>query len=273
MKTGKICLAAASVSMMLASSCSTPKGITYFEDLQAGQQLTLPSVKPIKLQPNDKLSIIVSTGDARLNAMFNLPVARKQIGMPNEALIQNGTIDGTAPYTIDSKGDISFPELGTLHVAGMTREQLAEYIRRELMSRDLAKNPIVTVDYLNLSVTVLGDVTNPGRYPISREDYTILDAIGAAGDLAITGKRDNVKVLRDENGVQKVYEVNLNESQDLTKSPVYYLQQNDVVYIQPNATKARMSTPSGNSTLSTGFWISVASLATSVGVLIINVSK
>ena len=175
-----------------------------------------------------------------------------------------------SPYTIDSQGNINFPVLGKLHIAGMTREELAEYIRRELISRDLAKNPIVTVAYLNLSVSVLGEVGGPGRYPITRDDFTILDALSAAGDLTIFGKRDNIRVLREENGVQKVYTLDISSGKDLTKSPVYYLQQNDVVYVEPNATKARTASPNGNSPLTPAFWMSVASFAMTVALLIIK---
>ena len=155
----------------------------------------------------------------------------------------------------------------------MTREELGEYIRRELISRDLAKNPIVTVDYLNLSVTVIGEVGHPGRFAIDREDYTILDALSAAGDLTIYGKRNNIRVLREENGVQRVYEVDLNSGRTLAQSPVYYLQQNDVIYVEPNETKARQSTPNGNSVLTPSFWISILSFAASITTIVLTITK
>lgn len=152
----------------------------------------------------------------------------------------------------------------------MNREEVAEFIRRELISRDLAKNPIVTVEYLNLSVSVMGEVSRPGLYNFNKENFTILDALSAAGDLTIFGMRNNVKVLREDNGKQKVYEVNLNSGQDLMKSPVYYMKQNDVIYVEPNSTKARTSTPNGNSVLTPSFWISIASFAVTIAVLVIK---
>lgn len=259
----------------MVTSCSSSKDIAYFQDLSAGQINNIASISPIKLQPNDKISIVVSTSDGRLNSLFNLPVARQSIGSSSSTKGGQSTTSSeqTAPYTLDRQGDINFPVLGKLHVAGMTREQLAEYIRRELISRDLAKNPIVTVDYLNLSVTVLGEVGSPGRYTIDREDYTILDAISSAGDLTIFGKRNNVLVLREENGAQKVYAVDLTEGKTLAQSPVYYLQQNDVIYVEPNQTKARQSTPNGNNVLTPTFWISIASFAASMTTLIITNTK
>lgn len=256
------------LSALILTSCSSTKQISYFQDLTPGSETAIAANLPLKLQPNDKVSILVSTGDPRLNTLFNLPVPQNRISDSGSSA-SNGNGD-IAPYTIDRQGDITFPVLGKVHAAGLTREQLAEHIRRELMSRDLAKNPIVTVDYLNLSVSVMGEVAHPGRFAISREDFTILDALSQAGDLTIYGKRDDIRVLREENGVQKVYSVNLNSGRELTQSPVYYLQQNDVVYVEPNATKARLSTPNGNIWTSPTLWISIASFLTTVAVLIVK---
>ena len=258
---------------LLLSACSSTKDISYFQDLQAGHESVITAIPPIKLRPNDKVSIIVSTSDQRLNALFNLPVANNRLGSNTSGSGTGGssTSNGeVAPYTIDKQGNIEFPVLGKLHIGGMSREEVAEYIRRELISRDLAKNPIVTVDFLNLGVSVMGEVAKPGRVAIPREDFTILDAISSSGDLTIFGKRDNVRVLREENGIQKVYSINLNSGKDITQSPVYYLQQNDVVYVEPNATKARQSTANGNSWLTPTFWISIASFATTIALLFIK---
>lgn len=262
--------------VMIFSSCSSTKQITYFQDLSTGQENLIPiNSNKLKLQPNDKITIIVSTADARLNSLFNLPVTTTRIGgITSDGTTPTNNNDGNiAPYTIDSKGNIDFPVLGKLHIAGMTREEVAEYIRRELISRDLAKNPIVTVNYLNLSVSVMGEVARPGRVGISREDFTILDALSAAGDLTIYGKRDNIRVLREENGKQKVYEIDLNSGKDLVNSPVYYMQQNDVVYVEPNATRARQSTPNGNSILTPAFWMSIASFLMSTATTVILLVK
>lgn len=258
------------VAALLLGSCSSHKEITYFQELQPGMETAITQSTPVKFRPNDKLLIMVSTGDPRLNALFNLPVSRISIGsdIKNTSAISQAGGEQSMPYTVDKKGDIQFPQLGTLHVEGLDRQQVAELIRREIVSRDLAKNPIVTVDFLNLSVTVMGEVAHPARVGIDREDFTILDALAAAGDLTIFGRRDNIRVLRDENGVQKVYAVNLNTGADLAKSPVYYLRQNDVIYVEPNATKARTSTANGNSWLTPTFWISIASFLASISMLI-----
>ena len=155
-------------------------------------------------------------------------------------------------------------------VAGKNREQIAALIKRELIKRNLVNDPVVTVEFGNLYVSVLGEVARPGRFPITRDKVTILDAISQAGDLTIYGKRENVCLMREENGHQNIYRVDLTNGGALLASPAYYLQQKDVIYVEPNDTRARQSTVNGNNVRSTSFWISLASLATSVAVLIVK---
>ena len=246
------------ILLLFLGACSTSKEVTYFQDLRPGEsELALTAPVEIKIQPKDKLSILVNSQDLRLTNLFNLPIVSQQIGMEGSS----GSNRGVSGYTVDSKGNIDFPVLGEIHIAGMTREEVAAYIKKELQSHDLIKDPVVTVEYMNLSVAVMGEVNNPGRFSIDKDNLTILDALSQAGDLTIYGKREKVLVLRKEEGKQRVYGVNL-------CSPAYYLQQNDVVYVEPNATKARQSTVNGNNVRSTSFWISLASLLTSIAVLI-----
>ena len=254
-------------SDLVLDSCSTPKQISYFQDLRPGEsELTLTTPTEIKIQPKDKLSILINSQDLRLTNLFNLPIVSQQVG---QEYSQN-TTRGLSGYTVDSKGNIDFPVLGALHVQGMTREEVAVYIKKELRSHDLIKDPVVTVEFMNLSIDVIGEVNNPGRYSIDKDHLTILDALSRAGDLTIYGKREKVLVLRNENGTQRVFGVNLCSADHLYSSPAYYLQQNDVVYVEPNDTKARQSTVNGNNVRSTSFWISLASLLTSIAVLIVK---
>ena len=263
MKFYKIIIVAASVLVLVA--CSTSKEISYFQDLRPGEsELTLAAPMEIKIQPKDTLSILVNSQDLRRTNLFNLPIVSQQVGQESSS----GTNRGVSGYTVDSKGDIDFPVLGGLHVQGMTREEVAVYIKKELQSHDLIKDPVVTVEFMNLSVNVMGEVNRPGRYNIDKDHLTILDALSQAGDLTIYGKREKVLVLRNENGTQRVYGINLCSADHLYSSPVYYLQQNDVVYVEPNDTKARQSTVNGNNVRSTSFWISLASLLTTISVLI-----
>ena len=152
----------------------------------------------------------------------------------------------------------------------MKREEIASYIKNELISKNLIKDPVVTVEFMNLAISVLGEVGKPGRYNIDRDKITLLDAISMAGDLTIYGKRDNVYVMRNEGGKQTSYRVNLLSAQDVYSSPAYYLQQNDVIYVEPNSVRARQSTVNGNNVRSTSFWISLASLLTTITVLFVK---
>lgn len=257
MKPCKILSLVATVWM--AVSCSTPKEITYFQDLQPDvTELSVTDPAEIRIRPKDKLSILVNCQDEKLNELFNL---RNTSGNTSGNRIELG-------YTVDSRGVIHFPVLGKVKVEGMTREQIAAHLTEQLKGQELIKDPVVTVEFLNLGVDVLGEVNNPGRISISRDNMTLLDALSEAGDLTIFGRRDKVLVLRQEDGRQRVYGVNLCSADQLYSSPVYYLQQNDVVYVEPNDTKSRQSTVNGNTVRSTSFWLSLASFLTSIIVLI-----
>lgn len=255
-----------------AVSCSAPSHVTYFQDLRPGEsEQKIIAATEIKVRPGDKLSIIVNSRDPQLTQLFNLPYVTQQLGQISTSKGSgsiSGTSQGISGYTVDEKGMIDFPVLGKLEVAGKNREEIAAFIKGELLAKDLVKDPVVTVEYMNLCISVLGEVANPGRYSIDRDKVTLLDAISMAGDLTIYGKREKVLVLREENGVQRVYGVNLCSAEYLYTSPVYYLRQNDVVYVEPNNVRARQATVNGNNVRSTSFWISLASLLTTVAVLV-----
>lgn len=253
------------VAAFLVCSCSTPRQISYFSDLRPGEsEMSVTDSSEIRIQPKDELSILVNCQDQRLTNLFNLPVISQQIGQESST----GSARGLSGYTVNSDGNIDFPVIGEIHVQGMTREEVAAFIKDKIVSGNWAKDPVVTVKFMNLSVSVMGEVASPGRYNIDRDNFTLLDALSMAGDLTIYGKREKVLVMRKENGVQRVYGVNLCSAEHIYSSPVYYLQQNDVVYVEPNATKARQSTVNGNNVRSSSFWISLASLLTTIGVLV-----
>ncbi|MBR3093002.1 MAG: polysaccharide biosynthesis/export family protein [Bacteroidaceae bacterium] len=254
--------------LLLFWSCKTPEQISYFQDLRPGvSENEIINPRDIKVRVEDKLAIIVNSRDPQLTTMFNLPYITQTIGNQSGANNQSRGISG---YTVRKDGTIDFPVLGTLKVLGMTREEIAAMIKKELINRNQLKDPVVTVEFMNLTYSVLGEVSSPGRYSIEKDKVTILDAISEAGDLTIFGKRENVLVLRNENGTQRVYDVNLCSGNDIYNSPVYYLQQDDVVYVEPNKVKARQSTVNGNTIFTPSFWLSVLSLATTITVLIVK---
>lgn len=252
-------------------ACSTPARITYFQDLRPGEsEQQVVAATEIKVRPGDKLSIIVNSRDPQLTQLFNLPYVTQQIGRGSTSTSSSSsaTSQGVSGYTVDEQGMIDFPVLGKIEIAGKNREEIAAFIKEELLAKNLVKDPVVTVEYMNLCISVLGEVASPGRYSIDRDKVTLLDAISMAGDLTIYGKREKVLVLREENGVQRVYGVNLCSAEHLYTSPVYYLRQNDVVYVEPNNVRARQATVNGNNVRSTSFWISLASLLTTIAVLV-----
>ena len=253
--------------VMMAVSCAVPK-VAYFTDAQLGQEVRVPSAEDLKLQEGDKISIVVNSRDPLLTNLFNLPIVTSSIGDSSSSVAR-----GMAGYTIDRFGEIDFPVLGKLHVAGMSRSEIASYIKESLVSNNLIKDPVVTVEFENLTISVLGEVNKPGRISIDRDRVSLMDAISMAGDLTIYGRRENVLIQREEKGTKTFYKVDLTSSADLYASPVYYLQQNDIVYVEPNETRARQSTVNGNNIRSTSFWLSLTSVLTSVTVMILNVVK
>lgn len=256
--------------LLVLSGCKTPQDVSYFQDTNV-ESFTLPTNGEIKIEPNDKLSIAVKTMDPNLSALFNLSVVADRIGESVPLSSGSGNLRATAAtsaglskYTVSPSGTIDFPVLGEIKVAGMTRNELAGFIKGELMGRDLAKDPVVTVEFVNLGVSLMGEVARPGLYDINRDQINILEAISMAGDLTLQGKRENVMVLRESNGEVKTYKVDLTNYKELSESPVYYLKQGDIIYVEPNDMKKRATTTNGNNIYTTGFWISVASLLTSI---------
>lgn len=258
--------------LALLSSCNASKEVVYFQDMRPGEsEIKMPEVKSILVRPEDKISIIVNSRDPQLTDLFNLPYVSRQLGQSSfTGGMTRGTSQGVSGYTVDANGEIDFPVLGKIKVAGLQREDIAKYIKQELISRNLVKDPVVTVEFMNLCISVMGEVNTPGRFSIDRDRVTILDALSMAGDLTIYGNRSKVMVMRQEGDTQRVYGVNLTSGAHVYSSPVYYLQQNDVVYVEPNHVKARQSTVNGNNVRSTSFWISLTSLLTSVAILIVN---
>lgn len=249
---------------LVVASCTAPK-LGYFQDVQSGQLQELQAPKLVTAQPGDKLSILVGSKDPNLAYLFNLQIVGRYKTSQSDASLNTSQV---ASYTLDVNGEIDFPVLGKISLQGMTRSQIAAYIKNELISRDLLKDPVVTVDFLDLFFSVMGEVNTPGRFLMDHDKTTIIDALSRAGDLTINGKRENVLVMREENGNQMAYRVDLTNIQSLYNSPVYYLKQGDLIYVEPNEKKAREATAAGNAFLQPTLWISLASLLTSVSVLI-----
>lgn len=271
-------IGAAALALMALASCSTPKNIAYFQDITPGTVISPAKQLDIKVKPEDKLSILVSTQDPALSSLFNLVQSQSRLGGSSTTTFGSSASSGgsgqTSPYTVNKAGCIKFPMLGELHIAGMTRFEVAEYLEKKLQEENLVKDPIVTVEFINTGISIIGEVASPGRYEFNKDRLNIIDALAMAGDLTPNGQRENVIVLREtESGGQQAYSINLTDMGSVAKSPVYYLQQNDVIYVEPSDKTKRETTAAGNSAFTPSFWLSIGSLGITVATLIITLSK
>lgn len=252
------------VFLFVLASCKTYEKINYMQDVRVDTPVEVSVNQGIRIQPQDMLSIVVSSKTPELAMIFNLPVVSYQAG--SEVVSGAGT-QRLLGYVVDNNGEIDFPVLGKIKVAGLTRWEVQEYIKKTIIDAGLMKDLVVTVEFMNFKISIMGEVNSPGTYIINGDKVTLLEALSMARDLTIYGKRDGVYVVREENGVRTTYNVDL-RSVSLFDSPVYYLRQNDVVYVEPNKVRAGQSTINENSLKSVSLWISIGSFLTSLAVLI-----
>ncbi len=245
---------------LLISSCGSQKDISYLQGAQEGYIQQVDKLFEVKIKPDDLIAIMVNSRDAELAQMFNLPMVSYQTGTRTTG--QNTVL----AYLVDYQGNIDFPQLGTIHVEGMTRSELTSHIKQELITKGYINDPVVTIQFQNYQVSVIGEVVRPGSFSISSDRVTIFDALSMAGDMTIYGQRDNVRVIREENGQRIIAVVDL-RSADILNSPFYYLQQNDVVYVEPN--RARAGQSEINTNRSVGTYASILSVLISIASLFI----
>lgn len=236
-------------SLVIITSCGSRKDIVYFQNQE---QLTTSFEQYIpKIQPTDQLAIVISASDVAAAAPFN------QLSTIQTTSNSNSLSPYSPTYTVDESGNISLPMVGNVKVGGLTRGQAIETIK-EKVSKYIV-NPGVNVNFVNFRISVLGEVSRPGSFIVPTERITLLDALGMAGDMTIKGKRENITVIRESNGVKERYSVDLT-SESALNSPVYYLAQNDVVYVEPNSAQVSASKFTPNYSL----WISMAGVIISV---------
>ena len=246
------------------ASCSAPKEVLYLQDIASIKEENIDKNYEVIIHKDDLLAILVNSKDPELALPFNMPVVTYQIGAQTTA--QQRLLG----YLVDQNGDIDFPILGKIHVEGLNRMQVTELIKQKLMSEDLIKDPIVTVQFLNFKVSVMGEVTRPGTFDISGDRITLLEALSMAGDLTIYGRRDRVAVIREKDGKRRILYHDLRSS-DIFQSPCYYLQQNDIVYVEPNKAKTGQSRINSNN--SVGVWLSAVSVLASITSLMVTMFK
>lgn len=245
------------------TSCKTPTNITYLQDVDENKPIKTQSDGYIRFKPGDKLSIFVHSRDEKLMELFNLSGRNG-----NMSMMSTGG-QNYAPYTVDGKGEIDFPVLGPIKIEGMTRDEVQKKIKDELVTQSLCKDPIVTVGFYSMTFSVLGNA-GTGVKMINKDRITLLEAI-AMGDLNIDGLRKNVLVMRQEGNQQIPYRVDLTSAESVYNSPVYYIQQNDIIYVEPNNKFKRNSTVMGSSAYQPAFWFSMFSSVMSVVLLLVNI--
>lgn len=213
----------ASIAMVacLVASCTPSKDVVYFQDANQFETLVDSNTSNTKFKVDDLVSIHVSVLDPEASAPFNLYRGSQEGGMRPEQV----------DYLVDKNGEIDFPVIGKIKIAGLSPSETQALLEKKLA--DYLVNPIINIRIKNFTVTILGAVGRPGTYPVNGEQITIMEALGLAGDITIKGRKDNVMVIRDFDGTKVYNRINLNQK-DALKSPVFYLTQNDVVYVEPN---------------------------------------
>ncbi len=219
-------------------SCKTPVDVVYFQDSKNLEKIVSKNSFTPVFKVDDILSILVSATDMEAARPFNFMQSSGVTAVEGTGVNTSG-VGGTNPtYLIDEEGNIDFPVLGKLKIAGLTRVQTEEMIKEKLLI--YIKDPTINVRLKNFKITVIGEVNRPGSYSIPNERITIIEALGLAGDITITGKRNNIVVIRESEGANTYHRVDLT-SKSIFDSQVYYLAQNDVLYIEPNKAKIKTS--------------------------------
>lgn len=247
----------------LLFSCAQRKDVVYYQDIDAMSPQSESSSYEIKIQQDDLLSIIVSAEDPEIAVPFNLSSVVTQ--QTTDLKIAGGQMTMQL-YLVDANGNIEFPIIGKLKVSGLTRTEVMQVLHAKIAT--YIKNPIINLRITNFKVSIQGEVTAPGSYPVNSERITLMEALALAGDLTIYGKRNNILIIRETNGVKSFNRVDITNAAFLN-SPFYYLAQNDVVYVEPNKSRINAAAVGPN----TGVIISISSLLITLITLIVSSSN
>ena len=256
------------VVTLVATSCKTPQNIAYIKNSDSIDYAKSEFLYDAHIMPKDILMITVNTVNPAASAPFNLPVQHAVSLNSSDNVSSAGSSVQT--YLVDNEGCIDFPVVGRLEVKGLTKSQCEKLVHDKILRyMNAEENPIVTVRMSNYKISVLGEVGHPGMFTVSNEKITIFEALAQAGDLTIFGVRERVKLIReDAKGRKEIHTINLNDA-NIVNSPYYYLQQNDVVYVEPNTVKAKTSSFSPSTTL----WVSMSSALVSLASLVVNILR
>lgn len=264
-----MCVAMA-ILMAVACNPNTYKNVNYFQDVTKDSTWTVPAKGGIIIQPKDQISIIVSSSRPELSAQFNLPVVSYQAGSESANTYQG--YQRLMAYVVDNDGCIELPVLGEMRVAGLSRWELSDQIKNKLQTSGLLTDAVVTVEFMNFKISVLGEVNTAGTFTVSGDKITVLEALAMAHDMTIYGRRDNVMVYREQNGKRQMFVLDLTGTAFMD-SPAFYLQQNDMIYVTPNKVRAGQSTINQNNVKSVGFWVTIGNVALTAANFIATLSR
>jgi polysaccharide export outer membrane protein len=252
---------------MMITGCGSSKNVAYFQNSDSVNLDMSKVLYDARIMPKDMLSITVNTTDPEASIPFNLTVATPQTV---SLRTQSTTTAALQTYLVDNEGNIDFPLVGTLHLGGLTKGEAERLVLEKIKPyMSATENPIVTVRMINYKISVIGEVAHPGMFTVANEKISILEALAQAGDLTIYGVRDRVKLIReDATGKKEIHVLNLNDA-NIINSPYYYLQQNDIVYVEPNKVKSQNSSVGSMTTL----WFSATSILISLTSLLYNILK
>lgn len=256
----------AAIAVFLCS-CSASKHVNYIQDARIDSPERITEDYQLRIKPLDKLTIVVNSKDPELAAPFNTATSFNSL---SGAPAGTGQVSATSLQirTVDEFGKLSMPIIGELECAGKTRTELARDIEQKIKDGRYISDPTVNVQFADLAISVLGEVTKPGQFNIVNDRVSIFDALAMAGDMTIYGVRNNVKVIREVDGKRVVGQVDLTSKDGVMGTPYYYLQQNDIVYVEPNKNKAQTAEINPNRS----FWISATSIILSVATLIATIT-
>lgn len=256
-------------TVLFLGSCTSYKGVPYIQNSADVDLTPATQLYDAKIMPKDQFTITVNNPiDADAVRMFNLVTQASRESSTSQSNYLT-TQSSLIIYTVSNDGNIDFPVLGKIHVVGMSKTELEDYIADRIHGAYTVDRPIVVVNYTNYNVSVLGEVTSPGIYSVRNGKVNIFEALAMARDLTIYGRRDCIKLIREsEKGEKKVVELNLNDA-DIINSPYYQLQQNDIIYVTPNKTKAKNSGIGSETSL----WFSATSILVSVASLLYNILR
>ncbi len=256
------------ICAIVLSGCTAIKRTAYLQDVQNDSAVAVATEQQIRIKPYDRLTIVVSSKDAELAAPFNVMTSYNSLSTSPVGQTSVTSSAGLQVRTVDEQGNLYMPIIGTIPCAGKTRSELAADIARRIIEGGYISDAAVNIQFADMKIFVMGEVTRAGQFDVTRDQITILEALAMAGDMTIYGNRENVTVVRKEDGKTKTYLVNLLDSSCFT-SPAYYLQQGDVVYVQPKKQRAA----SGEVNQNRSFWISIVSTLISAASLIVTITK